>query len=691
MNITIKAKLAALLCVPLLTMSGFFITSLINTENSVLEAESSNVSVKVAKLLNDNLKGQVDTITRSISYYYENAKQENIKAELATDIATFRDTIESIYNNSASAADAETSINAFINQYRWDNGRYIFAYDAATVINKANGANASIIGTSAYDKKDTNGKYYAQDIVSSAKANKVGFTSYYFLNPRTKDTEEKLTASVYFEPLNLVIATGEYISTLRQDELEAALKTISSSKYGQNGYFWVQDKNGKILAHPKAEVIGTVIPATTLKIANSIKGQSEAFVKIAFENPATKQTENKFVYARNIFPEWGWTIATGTYESDVTNIQDELTNATAEIFNDKVYMSIVIAAALLVIALLVAAWSINKIVKGLVVLKERIDTLSTGEADLTSRIDITSHDELGDIGNSVNNFIIYLQSMILEISQASAHITDGIKQLDVQSEQNNQALIQHASETDQVVAAITEMSATAETVAQNATETAANTQKANDDALLAKDDVLEASGSMIVLVDEVGTASASINTMNENTQQIVSVLGVIGEIADQTNLLALNAAIEAARAGEQGRGFAVVADEVRSLAARTQSSTAEINEILTTLRQDASSAVAAMEVTKTSCERTAENAERVSNSLDAVTGSIVEINDLSTQIATASEEQSSVTEEVSRNMNNIREMVQELTQNGQATVDSTQSLAAANTQLNTLVSKFKLQ
>ena len=354
-------------------------------------------------------------------------------------------------------------------------------------------------------------------------------------------------------------------------------------------------------------------------------------------------------------------------------------------------MSIAIAAALLMIALLVAAWSINKIVKGLVMLKERIDTLSTGEADLTSRIDITSHDELGDIGNSVNNFIIYLQSMILEISQASAHITDGIKQLDVQSEQNNQALIKHASETDQVVAAITEMSATAETVAQNATETAANTQKANDDALLAKDDVLEASGSMIVLVDEVGTASASINTMNENTQQIVSVLGVIGEIADQTNLLALNAAIEAARAGEQGRGFAVVADEVRSLAARTQSSTAEINEILTTLRQDASSAVAAMEVTKTSCERTAENAERVSNSLDAVTGSIVEINDLSTQIATASEEQSSVTEEVSRNMNNIREMVQGLTQNGQATVDSTQSLAAANTQLNTLVSKFKLQ
>ncbi len=132
------------------------------------------------------------------------------------------------------------------------------------------------------------------------------------------------------------------------------------------------------------------------------------------------------MYARNIFPEWGWTIATGTYDSDLTSIQDGLTSATEEIFNDKVYMSIATSAALLILALLIATWSINKIVKGLVMLRERIDTLSTGEADLTSRIDITSHDELGDIGNSVNNFISYLQSMTLEISQASAHITDSI-------------------------------------------------------------------------------------------------------------------------------------------------------------------------------------------------------------------------------------------------------------------------
>ena len=129
---------------------------------------------------------------------------------------------------------------------------------------------------------------------------------------------------------------------------------------------------------------------------------------------------------------------------------------------------------------------------------------------------------------------------------------------------------------------------------------------------------------------------------------------------------------------------------MRSLAARTQASTAEINTILSTLRYDATSAVAAMDITKASCERTAENTERVAGSLDAMTNFIVEINDLSTQIATASEEQSSVSEEVTRNMNNIHQTVQELTSNGQASVDSTQNLASANAQLNALVSKFKL-
>ncbi|MCW8329821.1 cache domain-containing protein [Photobacterium sp. SDRW27] len=519
MNLTIRAKLSLIMCVSLLTVSGFFITSLINTEKSVLEAEQNNVSEKVAKLLNDNLKGQVDTVTRSLSYYYENSNLESIKAELATDITAFRDTINSIYDNSDSVAEAQTSIHAFINQYRWGNGRYIFAYDATSIVNKANGIKSSIIGTNAYNKKDSNGNYYAQNIVNSAKADSIGFTSYHYLNPVTNKIEEKLTASFYFEPLNLVIATGEYVSTLRHDELEAALKTISSSKYGQNGYFWVQDKDGRILAHPDSSIVGTIIPSTTQKIAARIKGHPEAFVKTIHKNPTTQKAENKFVYARNIFPEWGWTIATGTYDSDLTSIQDGLTNATEEIFNDKVYMSIATSATLVIFALLLATLSINKIVKGLVILKERIDTLSTGEADLNSRIDITSHDELGDIGKSVNNFIIYLQSMTLEISQASADITDDIK---------------HHSNKNPDVITTNEMISTHGAVAQKASQTTINNPTASDPLLLEKDDVLEASGSMTAAIRKLAAGDLSVDIPRGENEEV-------GHLADAISVFKKNA------------------------------------------------------------------------------------------------------------------------------------------------------
>nr|WP_025565820.1 methyl-accepting chemotaxis protein [Psychromonas sp. SP041] len=690
MKFTIKTKLVTTLCVPLLIMAAFFLYSLIETENYVLEKERENVSFQLGKVLNEELEGQVDTLSFAITDYYEQSKIENIKKSLTKEMSEFRTMIERIYKNSHSEIEAEISVYAFLNQYRWNGGRYLFAYNASSYVSVAYGSDLNNIGKSGLDSVSSDGKYYVRDIVSTAQKDDIGFSQYTYLNPNTNKTEEKITASFYFKPLNIVIASGEYISTLRMHNIENALHAVTTAKYGKNGYFWIQDKNGKIITHPKTDVIGTVVDSTKL-IAESIKGKTEANVKIVFENPVTKKYENKIAYARQIFPDWGWTIVTGAYESDIIAVQESLTGVTENIFNEQVYSVLTTSAILIILSFVIVIWIISAIVKSLLALKERIDTLSTGEADLTSRIAIVYDDELGDISRSVNNFIIYLQSMMLDISQASVHITRSTEQLNDQSIKVNSALLTHASETDQVVSAITEMSSTSETVAQNAADTSLNTQKANDEAILSKTIVTEASNSVIALVDEVDSASASINTMNDNTQEIIKALSVIGEIADQTNLLALNAAIEAARAGEQGRGFAVVADEVRSLAARTQTSTAEINKILSTLSNDAENAVVAMDVTRSSCQRTAENTARVTDSLDNMTNFIIHINDLNTQIATASEEQSAVTEEVNRNMTNISEMVQELTRSGQETLDSTQNLASANSQLDSLVKKFKLE
>ncbi len=181
-----------------------------------------------------------------------------------------------------------------------------------------------------------------------------------------------------------------------------------------------------------------------------------------------------------------------------------------------------------------------------------------------------------------------------------------------------------------------------------------------------------------------------IKALEEKSTEIGVVIDVIRGIAEQTNLLALNAAIEAARAGEQGRGFAVVADEVRSLASRTQDSTLELNEMLSELHNLVTAAVGAMQASQQSCNRSVESSRAISESLGAVTTSVTTINDMSTQIATAATEQSSVTEEINRNVYAIQEIVNELTQSSKTTSSVSQHLAGRGQNLGDLVGQFKI-
>ncbi len=375
-----------------------------------------------------------------------------------------------------------------------------------------------------------------------------------------------------------------------------------------------------------------------------------------------------------------WWLATALPTSAITAQRDDVLSTLA-----------LLQIPLLVLLAVLQVLAIGTLVRRLKALKKNIDSLSAGDADLTRRITIRAEDEVGAIGHSVNGFIGYLQNLIGEVNSATGDMASSLNELQRTSAHTNQILTRHASETDQTVTAITEMSSTADAVAQNAAETASFTQRANEHADRSRVIVSAATQSVVALIDEVASATQSVSHMQQDAQGITEILGVIGAIAGQTNLLALNAAIEAARAGEQGRGFAVVADEVRALAARTQSSTSEINEMLARLTKGVSSSVAAMEGTQASCQSAADATARVNTGLDEMAGSVGQINSLSTQIATAAEQQRSVTEEINRSMIQIRAMVDELLNSSHATERNTSDLLQANSRVSALMARFKIR
>ncbi|TKB55065.1 methyl-accepting chemotaxis protein [Ferrimonas aestuarii] len=349
------------------------------------------------------------------------------------------------------------------------------------------------------------------------------------------------------------------------------------------------------------------------------------------------------------------------------------------------------SAVMLIASMLAMLASLSVLYRPILELKDTVNDLASGQGDLTQRLAIRNQDDLGQIAGSINRFIETLQQLMLDVSHSSSDSEQGTQRLVAQNQQSYQLLQKHTGETEQVVTAISQMSEAAHSIARDAVQTAELTQSAAQEANQSKEVVKDAVASSSELINQVETMEQRIQAMTSDTKRIESVLDVIGSIAEQTNLLALNAAIEAARAGEQGRGFAVVADEVRALAARTQESTSEINTMLNSLSHASQEVVAAMDETKQVCEHSAHNTASVSQSLDTMTNSIVAIDELSAQISAAAEEQSTVTKEINLNMSQIQELVGELGDTGRQLLGETEQLQSSNQQLGSVVSRFKLQ
>ena len=321
---------------------------------------------------------------------------------------------------------------------------------------------------------------------------------------------------------------------------------------------------------------------------------------------------------------------------------------------------------------------------------KKINELAGGEGDLTQKVQIFSRDEVGQMGMSVNAFIDSLGNLLGEIIKLGNFFSTQAEALNSSSERNHSLAESTTGETNMLATSITEMARSVQEVAQNASNAAAQAQSANHESEQGKVIVDSTKESIVSLSGDVLNSATAIEKLKDSATRIDAVVDVIRGIAEQTNLLALNAAIEAARAGEQGRGFAVVADEVRALASRTQTSTEEIQEMTSALKQSAEDAFDTMQQGKNSAERAVEQASKAWESLETINRAIQIMADMSTQIAAVAEQQSAVSSEISENANKLSMFSQESADISSDVKQSANTMASTASELSNHLARFKI-
>ncbi|MCF5717238.1 methyl-accepting chemotaxis protein [Aeromonas veronii] len=467
-------------------------------------------------------------------------------------------------------------------------------------------------------------------------------------------------------------------------------------RYSSDGYFFVYDFEGNTILLPvrtelegknrwnDKDAKGKLLIQEILKSAR----QGDGFTEYWTAKPSIGRDAPKLAFTL-VLDKYQWAIGTGFYIDDIDNELAALRAERESNMHASLQSSVLVILLILGITLVATVIVGNRVTKPLADAVLALNDIANGDGDLTQRLKVQSQDEIGQLASAFNRFVERIQSVVSQVGETSNHLFSAVDKLHHLSEHYDHQMQGHSRETDQVVTAVTEMSSTAQEVAASASNAATATSDAARESDAARGVVSGAINSINRLVGEVHTASGVIEQLAQETAKIGSVVEVIRGIAEQTNLLALNAAIEAARAGEQGRGFAVVADEVRSLAGRTQQSTKEINEMLQRLQGGVKQAVEVMQASEDRSQETVQEASHIASSLDSMVMAVSTINDMNIQIATAAEEQHAVSEEINKNLVAIQQIVSELTSAAVESNSTTRDLANTGDKLRKLVSQFR--
>jgi len=478
---------------------------------------------------------------------------------------------------------------------------------------------------------------------------------------------------------------------------ERAKMILRQLSFGTDGYIFAYSYDGtnQVLG-PKPELEGKNLidlrdkdgkPLIRSMIEQGQAGGGTYMYK--WDKPSTHDLVDKLSYVAPL-DKWQWIVGTGFYIDDIDATLAQIKKQVDQSITARLIKTTSLAALLIVLALAGSIWLSSRITRPLANTSSALLEIADGDGDLTRRLDEKSADEVGKLSSGFNHFVVKIHRIIQSVDTVTKRLTVAAEQMRDNADQANTAAQKQRQGTDQIAVAINQMTATVQDVARNASEAAQAAESAEtkvQEGISTVDGTISCIGELARLSDD---AADMARTLSTESAHIGSVLDVIRGIAEQTNLLALNAAIEAARAGEQGRGFAVVADEVRTLASRTQQSTLEIQDMTQRLQSGTSDTVEMMTRSAEQTKQAVEVAERAGDSLRAISEAVGTITAMNTQIATAAEEQGAVAEEINRNVTHISDTADHSERAAKSSADTAHEVSQLGGDLRDLVGNFKI-